>query len=117
MIETLLEWYVIGCLKGRGVQFIHLSIQASTHAHLTACPPNHRNGYPNNTGATALIENGYPECGLELGGVILDVATEADKEAAKQQQQGQPAAGGQQLQPVPADLVRGVRPGFGCGCT
>lgn len=45
-------------------------------------------------GATALIENDYPECGLELSSVILDVAQEADKEAGK--------GNGQ---PVPADLV------------
>lgn len=46
-------------------------------------------------GATALIEQGYPECGLELGAVILDVAQEADKEAGK--------GNGQ---PIPGDLVR-----------
>lgn len=72
----------------------------------------HHNLNKPHTGATLLIENGYAECGLELGGVILDVATEADKEAAKQQQQQGQLDGdseGGPLQPVPADLVRACR--------
>jgi hypothetical protein len=75
-------------------------------------PPHHTTTQqtPHSKGATVLIENGYAECGLELGGVILDVATEADKEAAKQQQQQQQQQGQPDsdsgLQPVPADLVR-----------
>lgn len=49
--------------------------------------------------------------------MILDVAAEADKEAAKQQQQGSGGEGQQKqlLQPVPADLVRGVLGGLGVG--
>jgi len=55
-------------------------------------------------GATALIEQGYPECGLELGAVILDVVQEADKEAGKGHGQS-----------VPGDLVGRLAWNLGVG--
>lgn len=74
----------------------HVGFSRVNRLSAAVLPKHDRPPIPRPAGATALIEQGYSECGLELGAVILDVAQEADKEAAR--------GNGQ---PLPGDLVRG----------